>query len=132
MVLAALRKTGNDKAMTPDDSFSFTFNRRQSCLVCLYYDKRQFWEWSKSYGYYIPAKDRYLRVGLFGEIHLSEATLDLVAHELDHLRWDWIFSRGIVPSPANEERLTRLGDELTRKFWRAWGRHYRRKTVCIP
>jgi len=79
------------------------------------------------WGYYQPYKERG-RFGLFGQIHLvrSRVRVDVVAHELDHLRCDWIFTNKIKLSTRNEEWFCKFGDELTRKFWREYDKHQKR------
>jgi hypothetical protein len=107
--------------------FRFYFNRRrQWCDVSIHdvsvdtFVRHNGTRW----GYYQAESDRQNRRGKFGEIHivLGRVTVDLVAHEIDHMRWDWIFSNGITPSPRNEERLVTLLDEMTRNFWREYGK----------
>lgn len=107
--------------------FRFYFNRRkQWCDVSIHdvsvetFVRHNGTRW----GYYQPETERQNRRGKFGEIHivLGRVTADLVAHEIDHMRWDWIFSNGIIPSPRNEERLVTLLDEMTRNFWREYGK----------
>lgn len=114
--------------MEPGASFTFTFNKgKQYCEVHLFdVDPRTFSRWAGTtwgfYWGYNPAKKRKLYSGLFGEIYLvwSRVRRDLVEHEVDHLRWDWIFSRGIIPSPKNEERLVELLTEMNTNLWREY------------
>ena len=76
------------------------------------------------WGYFIR-NGKYKRRGKFGEIHLvkSRVRVDGVAHELDHLRMAWYFCKWIVITPNNEERFCTFGDELTRKFWKAYEKY---------
>jgi len=110
--------------------FIFYFNKgRQWCEVFLHdVTPAKFYRYAKTrwgfYWGYNPAKCRKIYKGFFGELHFvaSRVTLDTVAHEIDHLRWDWIRARRIIPSPRNEERLACLLDEMTRNFWREYNK----------
>lgn len=76
------------------------------------------------WGYYQPHGKR-TKFGLFGEIHLvrSRVRVDVVAHEIDHLRCDWIFSNGIQLSRYNEEWYCKFGDELIRNFYHEYNKY---------
>src|SRR5512139_1800110 len=60
------------------------------------------------------------KVGKFGEMHFVKGRLriDTIIHELDHLRTDWMWSRGFTITRNNEERMATFLDELTRRFVR--------------
>jgi hypothetical protein len=60
------------------------------------------------------------RVGLFGELHFvrSRIRFDVVVHELEHLRVEWMWARGETITRKNEEKMTSFLDELCRKFVR--------------
>lgn len=66
--------------------------------------------------------------GKFGEIHLVESRVreDLISHELDHLRLEWLFANRVGLGVKNEEWYCSFGDELTRKFWREYKKYKRR------
>lgn len=76
------------------------------------------------WGWFLATHDNPRR-GLFGEIHLvkSRVRMDVVSHELDHLRCDFLFSNRISLSTRNEEWFCKFGDELTRNFWRSYERY---------
>lgn len=107
-------------------TFRVRFNRRQWLDVFIHdvsvdtFVRRNGTRW----GYYQAAEERQNKAGKFGEIHIvsGRVTPDTVAHELDHARWDWIFSNDITPSTRNEERLCKLLDEMTRNFWREYSK----------
>ena len=79
------------------------------------------------WGYYL-SRWEVSNEGFFGEIHLvkSRVRVDVLSHELDHLRMDYIFSNSIVLSTRNEEWFCRFGDELTRNFWREYEKYKKR------
>lgn len=124
----------------PVDNFYFMFNECQVCDV-YYYDvhPRTFERWAEtSYGFYWgynPEKEKGIYSGYFGELHFVKgvAQLDTVEHELEHLLMDWCKTRKMnMNANRNEERICQLRDELSREYWRAWGAHYKRKTIPIP
>jgi hypothetical protein len=45
-----------------------------------------------------------------------------VAHELFHLLADWMRCKEMQITPQNEERLAWIFDEMTRNFWREFGK----------
>ena len=102
------------------------FNRRRQWITVTLHDvspqtfvRRNGTRW----GYYQAETFRHDRRGKFGEVHLvaSRVTPDLVAHELMHVLLDWIHCRDI-DTRRNEERLACLLDEMTRNFWREYGK----------
>lgn len=76
------------------------------------------------WGYFVPRWES-SRTGWFGDIHLvsSRVRVDVVQHELDHLRLEWIFSNEIVLSTRNEEWYCKFGDELIRNFYREYNKY---------
>ena len=76
------------------------------------------------WGYFVATWE-HPRRGKFGEIHLVKSRVrpDTVSHELDHLRCEWMFKRWIILTPKNEEQWCKFGDELTRNFWREYGKY---------
>jgi hypothetical protein len=60
------------------------------------------------------------RLGKFGEVHFVKNRLrfDTIVHELDHVRTDWMWSRGETITRRNEERYACFLDEIVRKFVR--------------
>lgn len=74
------------------------------------------------WGFWLGADERKERSGLFGELHLVAERVrnDVVAHELFHVVADWLNGKAIVPQ--TEERAALLMDELTRNFWREYGK----------
>jgi hypothetical protein len=78
---------------------------------------------NECHAYYIANTNRKRYYGLFGFVHLkkmdsSPESVELMAHELDHLLADWRESRRIVPTPRNEERLATLRGQIEKTFWR--------------
>jgi hypothetical protein len=65
---------------------------------------------------------------LFGYIYLSELNFspmahELVAHEVQHLIFDWVLTRkGMNLSPKNEERIATMTGEISRRLWRKYER----------
>lgn len=60
------------------------------------------------------------KAGKFGAIHFVKRRLrfDTIVHEIEHVRVDWMWSRGDTITRKNEEKYTILLDELVRKFIR--------------
>jgi len=113
--------------MPPSKSFSiYFFSNKQWIDVYLHdvhpstFDKRGGGRW----GYFVSCWEN-SKYGLFGEIHLvsSRVRHDVVIHELDHLRLEWLFANRVGLGTRNEEWFCRFGDELTRKFWREYEKH---------
>lgn len=69
--------------------------------------------------------------GEFGRIHLvaSKVRPDTIAHELLHLWIAWIKARDVAITSRNEERLVLQFDELTRHFWKEYGKHIARLEI---
>lgn len=119
-------------------TFKVPFNGRTQYFEVYVYDvhPKTFVRWADTnWAFYWVSRERNDKEGYFGELHLIESrtTIDTVAHELQHLWIDWCKSRNIeIANSKKEEDICFLSDELTRNFWRKWGRVYRRKTVPIP
>ena len=83
---------------------------------------------NQCHAYYIAAETRKQREGLFGYIYLSELNLspmahELVAHEVQHLIFDWVLTRkGMKMTEQNEERIATMTGEIARRFWRKYDR----------
>src|SRR5512147_612958 len=83
---------------------------------------------NQCHAYYIAAETRKQRQGLFGHIYLSELNLtpmahELVAHEVQHLIFDWVLTRrGMNINEKNEERIATMTGEIARRFWRKYER----------
>ena len=65
------------------------------------------------------------RIGKFGEFHAIDShtrqlRLDTVAHELEHLLFEWMRVKNIQITSKNEETLCQRNDELTRNFWKEY------------
>lgn len=76
----------------------------------------------KCHAYYLPAEARRKRKGLFGHVHFSEVTHELVAHELLHVLVDWMREMGVRFSERNEERLVLVHGAMIKSFWRQYER----------
>src|SRR3972149_505274 len=65
---------------------------------------------------YFAANCENHRKGKFGELHFvrSRVRFDVIVHELDHLRTEWMWARGETITRKNEERMALLLDELCR------------------
>jgi hypothetical protein len=65
---------------------------------------------------------------LFGYVYLSELNFspmahELVAHEVQHLIFDWVLTRkGMRLTERNEERIATMTGEIARRFWRKYER----------
>ncbi len=114
------------------ESFRVFFNRKNQWFNVFLHDvspntfqRRKSGRW----GYWLATWSNPRR-GLFGEIHLvrSRVRPDVVVHELDHLRCEWLFARNMAITPKNEEWWCTFGDELVRKFYREYER-YCEKTI---
>ena len=83
---------------------------------------------NQCHAYYLAAETRSQRKGLFGYIYLSELNPspmahELVAHEVQHLIFDWVLTRkGMNISEKNEERIATMTGEIARRFWRKYER----------
>ena len=62
--------------------------------------------------------------GEFGTIHIvaSRVRYDVVAHELLHGWIAWLKARDVAVTSRNEERLVLIFDEMTRNFWKEYGK----------
>lgn len=83
---------------------------------------------NQCHAYYIAAEIRKQRQGLFGYIYLSELNFspmahELVAHEVQHLIFDWVLTRkGMNINEKNEERIATMTGEISRRLWRKYER----------
>ena len=83
---------------------------------------------NQCHAYYIGAEERKQREGLFGYIYLSELNFspmahELVAHEVQHLIFDWVLTRkGMKFNEQNEERIATMTGEISRRLWRKYER----------
>ena len=91
---------------------------------------------NQCHAYYIAAEERKQRRGLFGYIYLSELNFspmahELVAHEVQHLIFDWVLTRkGMTINEKNEERIATMTGEISRRLWRKferWSKANRKK-----
>lgn len=102
--------------------FKVYFNRRRQFFE-VYLHKvhsRTFYRWGGGrWGYWSNVRDNSRR-GKFGEVHFVKSRLrfDTIVHELDHVRTDWMWSRGETITRKNEERYATFLDEITRRFIR--------------
>lgn len=116
----------------PTPAFRFWFNRRkQWCDVYLddvtpeTFDRRKGGRWG-----WFRASWENPRLGLFGEIHFVASRIreDVIVHELDHLRAEWMFAKGRKYSRYTEERWALFLDALMRSFLREYRKSYRKLT----
>lgn len=106
--------------------FKILFNKnRQSLNVFLHdvHPKTFAMRGGGSWGFFI-AEWSNPKLGHFGSIHLvkSRVRVDLVVHELDHARTDWMLSNGFTIIRQNEEKMATFLDELVRKFYREYNK----------
>lgn len=106
-------------------SFNVYFNKRRQWIEIYLHDvspetfeRRGGGRW----GFYDIFKERSIRKGKFGEIHLVKDRVrhDSVAHELGHALFDIVYTKGGSFNRLAEERIVTLLDELTRNFWREY------------
>ncbi|HET9908327.1 MAG TPA: hypothetical protein VFQ23_16890 [Anaerolineales bacterium] len=110
-------------------AFRIHFNdNRQWFNVYVADNPTRFKRRNQCHAYYIAAEVRKQRKGLFGYIYLSELNFspmahELVAHEVQHLIFDWVLTRkGMGISEKNEERIATMTGEIARRFWRKYER----------
>lgn len=60
------------------------------------------------------------KCGKFGEIHFvrSRLRLDVIVHELDHVRTEWMWENGFTITRRTEERMASFLDGLVWRFLR--------------
>jgi len=110
-------------------AFRVYFNNNQQWFnVYVADDPIRFKRKNQCHAYYIAAEVRKQRRGLFGYIYLSELNFspmahELVAHEIQHLIFDWVLTRkGMSISERNEERIATMTGEISRRLWRKYER----------
>ena len=120
-------------------AFRVYFNENKQ-WVNIYVAKSPAWFKRKNqcHAYYIAADIRKQRQGLFGHIYLSELNHspmahELVAHEVQHLIFDWVLTRrGMRITEQNEERIATMTGEISRRIWRKferWGKPRTHRTA---
>ena len=103
-------------------------NNRQWVNIYVAHNPAHFKRKNQCHAYYIAAETRKQREGLFGYIYLSELNFspmahELVAHEVQHLIFDWVLTRkGMNISEKNEERIATMTGEISRRLWRKYER----------
>ena len=109
---------------------------KQWVNIYVAHDPAHFKRKNQCHAYYIAAEERKQRQGLFGYIYLSELNFspmahELVAHEVQHLIFDWVLTRkGGNINEKNEERIATMTGEITRRLWRKferWSKANRKK-----
>jgi hypothetical protein len=109
---------------------------KQWVNIYVAHDPAHFKRKNQCHAYYIAAEERKQRQGLFGYIYLSELNFspmahELVAHEVQHLIFDWVLTRkGMTINEKNEERIATMTGEITRRLWRKferWSKANRKK-----
>jgi len=110
-------------------AFRVYFNdNRQWVNIYVAHDPAHFKRKNQCHAYYIAAEVRKQRQGLFGYIYLSELNFspmahELVAHEVQHLIFDWVLTRkGMNINEKNEERIATMTGEISRRLWRKYER----------
>ena len=105
-----------------DYYFRLYFNRRKQFAEVFLWEvhPNTFANWGGGrWGYWQPVQDR-TKYGKFGELHFvkSRIRIDVIVHELDHLRTDYMWSIGETITRRNEEKYAKFLDELVRRFVR--------------
>jgi len=101
---------------------------KQWVNIYVAHDPAHFKRKNECHAYYIAAEERKQRQGLFGYIYLSELNFspmahELVAHEVQHLIFDWVLTRkGGNINEKNEERIATMTGEISRRLWRKYER----------
>ena len=135
--MPALSNKGKAQTMSKP-AFRVYFNdNRQWVNIYVAHDPAHFKRKNQCHAYYIAAEVRKQRQGLFGYIYLSELNFspmahELVAHEVQHLIFDWVLTRkGMNINEKNEERIATMTGEISRRLWRKYERWSkpRRKTA---
>lgn len=110
-------------------AFRVFFNdNKQWVNIYVAHNPAHFKRKNQCHAYYIAAETRKQREGLFGYIYLSELNFtpmahELVAHEVQHLIFDWVLTRkGMNISEKNEERIATMTGEISRRLWRKYER----------
>ena len=103
-------------------------NNKQWVNIYVAHNPAHFKRKNQCHAYYIAAETRKQREGLFGYIYLSELNFspmahELVAHEVQHLIFDWVLTRkGMKMTEQNEERIATMTGEISRRLWRKYER----------
>ncbi len=126
--MPALSRKGKAPNMSKP-AFRVYFNgNKQWVNIHVAQDPASFKRKNQCHAYYIAAETRKQRQGLFGYIYLSELNFsplahELVAHEVQHLIFDWVLTRkGMNLNEKNEERIATMTGEITRRLWRKYER----------
>lgn len=107
-----------------EPTFTIHFNKNKQWITIYLWDVHPttFANWKGGrWGYFIAKWDN-PKQGFFGEVHLVKSRVreDLVVHELDHVRTEWMWANGFTITRSNEERMTSFLDELVGKFYREY------------
>jgi hypothetical protein len=120
-------------------AFRVFFNgNKQWVNIYVAHDPAHFKRKNQCHAYYIAAETRKQREGLFGYIYLSELNFtpmahELVAHEIQHLIFDWVLTRkGMTISEKNEERIATMTGEISRRLWRKYERWEKAQHASKP
>jgi len=106
------------------DEFIIYFNKKRQWIIVYLddvtpqtFNKRGGGHW----GWFI-AKWENPKIGFFGEVHLVKSRVreDLVVHELDHVRTEWMWANGETITRKNEEKMTEFLDQLVGGFYREY------------
>jgi hypothetical protein len=103
------------------DEFLIYFNKKKQWIKVTLWDvhPNTFANWKAGRWGYFLATYEHPKQGLFGEVHLVKSRVreDLVVHELDHVRTEWMWANGETITRKNEERFTEFLDQLVGKFY---------------
>lgn len=104
------------------DEFTIYFNKNKQWITVYIHDvhPNTFANWKAGRWGYFEGKWENPRIGFFGEVHLVKSRVreDLVVHELDHVRTEWMWANGTTITRKNEEKMTEFLDILVGRFYR--------------
>ncbi len=106
------------------DEFTIFWNKKKQWITVHLWDVNPgtFSNWGGGrWGYFEPKWDN-PKNGFFGEVHLVKSRIreDLVVHELDHVRTEWMWAKGTTITRSNEERMTEFLDKLVGQFYKEY------------
>jgi hypothetical protein len=112
------------KKETNLDEFIIYFNKNRQWIKVILWDvhPNTFENWKGGRWGYFLAKWENPKIGEFGEVNLVKSRVreDLVVHELDHVRTEWMWANGETITRKNEEKMTEFLDQLVGRFYKEY------------
>ena len=107
--------------------FVITFRKKKQWINVYLWDVHPatFKNWGGGRWGYFSSEWENPKKGLLGELHFVKSRInriDLVVHEIEHARVEWMRANNITITKSNEEKMTILLDELVRKFYREYNK----------